>query len=223
MEEVADFKYLGSTLADSGDIEKELGRRIGLAVGKFAEFRHIWDHRLISLDTKMGFYRAFIPPTLLYGCECWPVTKEQEHKLNVVHMRFLRKILGVTIRHKLRNEDIAARCGIQQVPDLLSLARMRWVGHLVRMGEDRLPKKVLFGALGESERGRGRPKKRLFEPYEADLTTLARANGEAVSERVTRAATATGRDYVPWWTTAMNKVKWRGFLEQAWPRKPPAP
>ena len=110
----------------------------------------------------------------------WPVTKEQEHKLNVVHMRFLRKILGVTIRHKLRNEDIAARCGIQQVPDLLSLARMRWVGHLVRMGEDRLPRKILFGALGESERGRGRPKKRLFEPYEADFTTLARANREAV-------------------------------------------
>jgi hypothetical protein len=223
VEEVEEFKYLGSTLADSGGIEKEIDRRIGLAVGKFAELRHIWMHKLISLDSKMGFYRAFIPPTLLYGCECWPVTKEQTHKLNVVHMRFLRKILGVNIRHKLQNEDIAARCGIQQVPDLLSLARMRWAGHLVRMDEDRLPRKVLFGALAQSERGRGRPKKRLFEPYVTDFPTLARANGVTVSERITRAAVASGRDHEPWWTTATDKVKWRAYLDKAWPRKPSAP
>ena len=65
--------------------------------------------------------------------------------------------------------------------------------------------------------------KRLFEPYEADFSTLARAHGVAVSERVTRAAAATGRDYEPWWTTAMNKVRRRAFLDKAWPRKPPAP
>ena len=67
----------------------------------------------------MKFYRAFIPATLLYGCESWATTHAQEDKLNVLHMRFLRRILGVTWWHKQRNEDIAARCGIQQIPAML--------------------------------------------------------------------------------------------------------
>ena len=131
----------------------------------------------MSLATKMCFYRAFIPPTLLYGCESWPTTKAQEDKLNVFHMRCLRRILGVSIRHRLRNEHIAARCGIQQVPALISLARMRWAGHLIRMGNERLPKKIVFGALAEGKRGRGKPRKRLAESMSRTFTPSLRPMG----------------------------------------------
>ena len=221
LELVEDFKYLGSTLADSGGLDKELSRRWALATAKFAELQLIWCHKRMSLATKMCFYRAFITPTLLYGCESWPTTKAQEDKLNVFHMRCLRRILGVSIRHRLRNEHIVARCGIQQVPALISLARMRWAGHLIRMGNERLPKKILFGALAEGKRGRGKPRKRLADKYESDFHALAQANGFAAPSRPTRATT--GKVSQSWWTPAADKLKWRACIDSAWPRKPPAP
>jgi hypothetical protein len=233
-EVVEDFKYLGSTLAVSGGLEKELGRRKALAIGRFARLKWIWDHKLITVQTKMKFYRAFIPPTLLYGCESWATTKEQERQLNVVHMRFLRKILGITIRDKQRNAKIAARCTIPQVPALLSLARMRWAGHLVRMGNDRLPKKTLFGALvEEGRRGQGRPPQRLAQTYRKDFKEMALAytkkfdvaideayflDGPDPTRRVTRSAA--GKMFVSWWTLAMDKETWRACLLEAWTRKP---
>ena len=228
---MADFKYLGSTLADSGGLEAELRRRKALAIAKFAELRLIWDHKLVSVQTKMKFYRAFIPPTLLYGCEAWATTLEQERQLNVVHMRFLRSILGVAIWDRQLNTVIASRCGIQQVPELLSLARTRWAGHLIRMGDNRLPKKVLFGALAdEGKRCRGKPKQRLAETYRKDFHTLAVANsfdissftnGLDSSRRATRGSR--GKVFGSWWTSAADKNNWRACIDSAWPRKPSAP
>jgi hypothetical protein len=216
LEVVKEFKYLGSTLADTGGLEKELSRRRALAIGKFVELQYIWKHKLISLETKMKFYRAFIPPTLLNGCETWAISKSQEAKLNVVHMGFLRRILGVTIWHRLSNTHVAAKCGIQQVPDLLSVARMRWAGHLCRMGNNRLPRKVLFGALTAGKRRPGRPKKRLNSNYEPDFRSIARANGAAVSKRVTRASART-TGFESWWITARDKAKWRACIDATWP------
>ena len=231
--EVEDFKYLGSTLADSGGLEKELGRRKALAIGRFARLKWVWENKLITVPTKLKFYRAFIPPTLLYGCESWATTQEQERQLNVVHMRFLRKILGITLRDKQRNVKIAARCKIPQVPALLSMARMRWAGHLIRMGDDRLPKKTLFGALEEEgRRGQGRPRQRLVETYNKDFKKMATAYQEKFKvdlnhlevdeaffvngpdpngRRITRSAAA--KVFVSWWTLATDSIRWRPCLD----------
>ncbi len=74
VEEVGKFKYLGSTLATSGGLKQELHKRWAHAVGKFAQLQPIWSDAKISLQTKMVFYQACIPPTLLYGCESWALT-----------------------------------------------------------------------------------------------------------------------------------------------------
>ena len=154
-----------------------------------------------------------------------------------MHMRCLRKILGITIRDKQRNVKIAARCNIPQVPALLSMARMRWAGHLIRMGDDRLPKKTLFGALvEEGRRGQGRPPQRLAQTYSLDYKKLATAyrekfkveldeafflNGADPTRRITRSAAE--KEFVTWWTLAMDKKKWRACLDYAfWTRKPSA-
>jgi hypothetical protein len=243
LEEVEDFKYLGSTLADTGGLEKELDRRKALAIGRFARLKWVWENNLITVPTKMKFYRAFITSTLLYGCESWATTQEQERQLNVVHMRFLRKIVGVTLRDKQRNDKVANRCNIPQVPALLSMARMRWAGHLIRMGGDRLPKKTFFGALAdEGRRGKGRPRQRLVETYNKDFKEMAKAyqerfkvdlnhlevdetffvNGPDLNgRRITRSAATKVR--VSWWTLAVEKFKWRACLDFAfWTRKPSA-
>ena len=49
--------------------------------------------------------------------------------------------------------------------------RISWLGHLERMEEDRMPKKIFTQVL-ERARRRGRPRKRLKEEVERDLQVL---------------------------------------------------
>jgi hypothetical protein len=49
--------------------------------------------------------------------------------------------------------------------------RISWLGHLERMGEDRMPKKIITQEL-EGTRRRGRPRKRWEEGVERDLQVL---------------------------------------------------
>ena len=39
---------------------------------------------------KFKIYRAVVRPVALYDCECWPVTKEIEHRLAVMETKMLR-------------------------------------------------------------------------------------------------------------------------------------
>ncbi len=43
----------------------------------------LWSRREISLRTKSRVYRAMVRPTLLYGCETWPVPEADERMLGV--------------------------------------------------------------------------------------------------------------------------------------------
>ncbi|KIH52707.1 hypothetical protein ANCDUO_17189 [Ancylostoma duodenale] len=43
---------------------------------------------------------------MMYGSECWPVSKTHKRMLNTAEMRMLRWACGFTRRDKVRNEDI---------------------------------------------------------------------------------------------------------------------
>ena len=49
---------------------------------------------------------------------------------------------------------------MQSVHTLLKLAQLRWTGHVTRMHEERLPKKILYGELEMGIRSHGGQKKR---------------------------------------------------------------
>jgi hypothetical protein len=66
----------------------------------------------------MKIYKIVILPVVLYGCEIWPLTLREEHRLRVFENRVLRRILGPK-----REED---RSNIVRV---IKSRRMRWRGH----------------------------------------------------------------------------------------------
>jgi hypothetical protein len=45
-------------------------------------------------------------PTLLYGSECWTLTKRQKSRLEAAEMRFLRLLGGYRLIDQRRNEDV---------------------------------------------------------------------------------------------------------------------
>jgi hypothetical protein len=56
-------------------------------------FRILSSH-LLYRNAKVKIYRTIILPVVLYGCETWSLTLQEEHKLKVFVKRVLRRIFG---------------------------------------------------------------------------------------------------------------------------------
>ena len=52
---------------------------------------------------------------------------------------------------------------------ILSERRLRWLGHVSRMSDGRIPKDILYGELAEGTRARGRPMLRFRDACKRDM------------------------------------------------------
>ena len=108
-------------------------------------------------------------PTLLYACETWTVYQRHAKKLNHFHLSCLRKLLKIRWQDKIPDTEVLKKAKMQSVHTLLKLAQLRWTGHVTRMHDERLPKKVLYGELQEGKRSQGGQKKRYKDTLKASL------------------------------------------------------
>ena len=69
-----------------------------------------------------------------------------------------RRMLRLSLLDRRTNASIREQCGVPAIADTLQQRRLVWLGHLGRMGDDRLPKQMLFGRVAAGSRQRGRPK-----------------------------------------------------------------
>ena len=53
--------------------------------------------------------------------------------------------------------------------EIIRECRLRWLGHVGRMGNERLPKGMLYARTEEGQRNRGRPRKSWAELTCSDL------------------------------------------------------
>ena len=150
---VDDFIYFGSSLSGDGEISTEVYGRIGKASQAFGRLREsIFQNNTLSISSKRMVYRAVVLSVLLYGAETWAIKANMLRRLDVFHNRCVRSILGVSRyqqwRERLTTKQLSAQFGMQwSIGDCILDQRLRWLGHLGRMDDDRLPKKLLFGEL----------------------------------------------------------------------------
>ena len=77
---------------------------------------------------------------VLYGCETWSLTLREERRLRVFENRALWRIFGpkrdeVTGEwRKLHNEELNDLYSSTNVIEVIKSRRMRWAGHVARMG-----------------------------------------------------------------------------------------
>jgi len=87
----------------------------------------------------------------LYGCETWSLTSREERRLRVFENMVLRRIFGpkregVTRQgRKLHNEEPNDLYFSPNNVLVMKFRRMRWAGHVARMGEKRGVYSVLVG------------------------------------------------------------------------------
>lgn len=152
VEEVEDFKYLGSLLANDGTDERDIVARVNKAWGAFHSLKKgVWKQRGMSLEFKIKVYNRYVIPKLLYGCESWALTARLESKLEVAQIRMLRSILRVRWDDFVDNDTIRQRAGVREVRELVRRARLRWFGHVVNMESHRWPRVVMCGVLADCD------------------------------------------------------------------------
>jgi hypothetical protein len=118
--------------------------------------------RLISKNLKIKIYKTVILPVVLYGCETWSLTLGEERKLRVFENRVLRRIFGPKREEdgswiKLHNDELHSLYSSPNIVRVIKSRRMRWAGHVARMGEGRGVYRGLVG-ISEGKRPLGRPR-----------------------------------------------------------------
>ena len=74
----------------------------------------------------------------------------ERRKVNVLEMKYLRSLVGVSRMDRVRNEEVRRRAGIER--ELASLADqrvLRWFRHVKRMDEYRMARRVLMAKVSE--------------------------------------------------------------------------
>ena len=158
LEEVDQFKYLGSIIAANGGVEEDVRHRVNEGCKVLGAMKGVMKNRGLGMNVKRVLYEKVIVPTVTYGSELWGMKVNERQKLNVFEMKCLRSMAGVTRFDRLRNEEVRGRTGVRkELADRVDMNVLRWFGHVERMDNERLLKRVMNAEV-DGQRTRGRPR-----------------------------------------------------------------
>lgn len=158
IEQVPNFKYLGTIIAENGKLEDDLNNRIAAATKfYYAMNKCLISKKEISKETKTRVFNAVYIPILTYSSETWTLTQKQKQRIKTQEMRFLRRIEGCRLIDKISNEKIRKNLGVTDINKKMETNQLRWLGHLLRMPESRYAK-MGWKLKMEGKRNRGRPR-----------------------------------------------------------------
>ena len=202
IEVVDSFKYLGSIVTGDNTIDKEIDTRIANANKTYWALKDIFRSRNVTRSTKLLTYTTIVRPIATYAAETWTLTKAQERRLEIFENTILRRIYGPIFDdedqawRQRHNEELRAASRLPLITAYIRAARLRWAGHVARMGEDAPCKKYLFGRP-EGRRPVGRPRLRWGDLIVSDLRHLGVEHPEQ------------------WPQVARDRRQWRGLVTAA--------
>jgi hypothetical protein len=135
---------------------------------------------------------------VLYGCETWFLIVRAKYKLRVFENRVLRRIFGPKGDgvpggwRKLHNEELHNLYSSPSIIRIINSRRMRWAGHVARMGEKTNVYRLLVGKP-ERKRSLGRPRSRWMDNIKKDILEI-------------------GLNVVDWIGLAQDRYRWRALV-----------
>ena len=122
---------------------------------------------------KAKVYRTVVRPVMIYGSECWTLKKKDERRLETTEMKMLRRMLGVTLKDRMRNENVRKRTTVTSSAVFVrEVNKLRWYGHMLRKSEDEVVRQA-WEVPVKGERSRGRQPRRWSDGFRKRLEELS--------------------------------------------------
>ena len=113
MPRVKEFKYLKSTVQESGSCEREVKKRVQAGWNGWRRVSGVIEDRRLLARVKEKVYSLVVRPAMVYGLETVAVTKKQVEEMEVSEMKMLRFAMGMTRKDKIRNEHIRSTVKVE--------------------------------------------------------------------------------------------------------------
>ena len=165
---VKTFTYLGSTLAEDGELDAEVTHRVQSGWKNWKRVSGVLCDRRMKVKIKGKVYRTVVRLALMYGAETWALKKAQENKLEIAEMRILLWMCGVTKLDKIRNERIRVTTKVGEITKKVQERRLKWYGHVMRREEHYVGRRAMVMKV-QGRRKRGRPKRRWLDKVKDDI------------------------------------------------------
>ncbi len=115
MEEVNEFKYLGSVMCKHGGTEGETTERALQGRKVVGSLGRIMKGGSVTTEVKRDLRNTVIGPTLTHGSETWAWNESQRSRVQAMEMSYLRSACGVSRMDGMSNGSMYERFGICHV------------------------------------------------------------------------------------------------------------
>ena len=119
---------------------------------------------------KLKVYRVVVLNSLRYGCETWTLYRRHLKQLERFHMRSLQTILNIKWQDRVSNLQVLDMAESTSIEAMILRSELCWVGYVIGMEDNRLPKQLVFGELASGKWKQGRPLKRFKDCINASIS-----------------------------------------------------
>lgn len=163
------YKYLGLRISEDGVLDESIRERNTLGRRAISMLNGVlWDKN-ISKENKKRIYNTIVKSIVTYSSEVWPIKAKTEKMLMATEMDFWRRSAGRSRIERIRNERIREIMGVKSnIVNDIRTKQLIWFGHVQRMPDNRIPKKI-FKWTPQGRRRRGRPRKSWREGVDKEM------------------------------------------------------
>lgn len=200
---VDEFKYVGSRVTGDCTNTKEIKIRRGMMEASFK--RHVenmFTKNRLDLVYSITMFKVFIVSNGVYNCAAWTAGTPELLTLNTTARSILMRIFGFKWYHHVSYDYLVKLCrlmGCHMYPIHLfvKMQRLSFFGHIIRMDNDSLPKKLLFGEIVGGKRAQGRPTPSWIDRVKEDLHDFG----------------LDPKDWIAIKSLALDRIKWRKAIK----------
>ena len=218
--QTTEFMYLGGAISESAALDTEIKRRIGAAWASVRKYSsRFYDRRNARLSLKFRLFKAEVMGAMPYGCATWTTRSRDFSSLRTAHHKLPLRITGFrrkdcTGYKSLSYGEVLEGTGFERIETTIRKRQLGFAGALVRQGDERFLKRVMFRRLAvQGPKRGGRPATSWVDCLQKNLEAFG-----AVPRKGKRRKWVTfgvvvkdGRD---WMTAVKNVGMWHQGVEK---------
>ena len=131
--------------------------------------RSLVNARILQFGCVRVLHETLLVPVLMYGSEKMIWKEKERSRIRAVQMNNLRGFLGIRRTDNFPKARMRELCRVTKgVEEKIDKGVLRWFGHVERMENDRIAKRIYVGVCAGSL-SVGRPRKKWIDSVEESL------------------------------------------------------